>query len=380
MTLMVLSAFCLAHLLSGCATKMPSERSAFPASDYAGTVPGSVRTKQSTGVTLSNSGRADELWIIARADPSPAEQPSELPGSGELLAKFNQQEISIAPKHTDVQASVSGYIAAVRVTQQFQNPYSNTIEAVYLFPLPHNAAINEFIMTIGEHRIGGIIRDRTEAQQIYQEAKRQGYLVSLMTEEQPGTFRQAIANIEPAKEIAVKINYFHTLEFVNGWYQFVFPMARAPRPVPSNEPVNDVSLKLEVNAGVPIEESQCETHKVTLQSPSPERLLVSLEPEDKLPNRDFILRFRVADVASPISSDSFSDAAFPGIWARARIAALARQSTHSNEKDWAVQLRQEALDYGLLSNLTAFVAVDSSRPTAGAQGNNESFTKENKAD
>ena len=37
------------------------------------------------------------------------------------------------------------------------------------------AAVNEFIMTIGERRIRGIIRERQEAEQIYQEAKRQGY-------------------------------------------------------------------------------------------------------------------------------------------------------------------------------------------------------------
>jgi len=50
---------------------------------------------------------------------------------------------------------------------------SSKIEAVYVFPLPHNAAINEFIMTIGERRIRGIIRERREVEQLYREARRQ---------------------------------------------------------------------------------------------------------------------------------------------------------------------------------------------------------------
>jgi Ca-activated chloride channel family protein len=96
---------------------------------------------------------------------------------------------------------VSGYIGEVEVTQQFHNPYSNKIEAVYLFPLPHNAAVNDFIMTIGERRIRGIIRERQEAEEIYQEAKRQGYVGSLLTEERPNIFTQSVANIENAKDM-----------------------------------------------------------------------------------------------------------------------------------------------------------------------------------
>ena len=55
------------------------------------------------------------------------------------------------------------------------------IEAVYVFPLPQNAAVNEFVMTIGERRIRGIIREREEAERIYAEAKQQGYVASLLT-------------------------------------------------------------------------------------------------------------------------------------------------------------------------------------------------------
>src|SRR5205085_872919 len=83
-------------------------------------------------------------------------------------------EIPMPLKNTDVHASVSGFVGSVEVSQQFYNPYSSKIEAVYVFPLPHNAAVNEFIMTIGDRKIRGIIRERKEAEQIYQQAKRQG--------------------------------------------------------------------------------------------------------------------------------------------------------------------------------------------------------------
>ena len=301
-------------LLPGCAKKAGrvTMLAGLPA---AGSEPRSALTALSAG--------SEELWILARGGGDTVAPSEEATGSGALMAKLEEKEVPMPLKHTDVRASVSGYIGAVEVTQQFLNPYSSKIEAVYVFPLPHNAAVNEFIMTIGERRIRGIIRERHEAEQIYQEAKRQGYVASLLTEERPNVFTQSVANIEPGKEIDVNIKYFHTLEYVDGWYEFVFPMVVGPRfnPPgltngigavahgatgvsgqstevhylrPGERTGHDISLKVEVDAGVPIEEFECKTHQVTSEAVSLEHLTVSLNPADSLPNKDFVLRYRVA--------------------------------------------------------------------------------------
>ncbi len=286
----------------------------------------------STVIDLFHEGRiradtmpvsADELWIVARSSDSTAQSAEDSPGSGALMAKVDEKEVPMPLKHTDVRASVSGYIGSVEVVQQFHNPYSSKIEAVYVFPLPHNAAVNEFIMTIGERRIRGIIRERKEAEEIYQQAKRQGYVASLLTEERPNVFTQSVANIEPGKEIDVTIRYFHTLEYVDGWYEFVFPMVVGPRfnppgttdgvgaaargqagasgqrtevqyLKPGERSGHDISLRVDVDAGVAIEEFRCATHDVTHASASSNQLSIALKPEDGLPNRDFVLRYRVA--------------------------------------------------------------------------------------
>jgi Ca-activated chloride channel family protein len=234
-----------------------------------------------------------------------------------------EAEIALPLKHTDVKASIRAYIATVEVTQQFHNPYDRKIEAIYVFPLPHNAAVNEFLMIIGERRIRGIIRERQEAERLYREAKSEGYVASLLTEERPNVFTQSVANIEPGKQIDVNITYFHTLAYVDGWYEFVFPMVVGPRfnppgsangigavarrhhgisghatevqyLKPHERSGHDISLRVDVDAGVAIEESLCRTHTVAQEKTSPERLLVALRPNDRVPNKDFVLRYRVA--------------------------------------------------------------------------------------
>src|SRR5438874_1557742 len=84
----------------------------------------------------------EELWIIGRADkkqPLPGDE--LIPGSGVLATQVESKFVPIPLKHTDVKASIAGYIATVDVTQQYENPYNGKIEAAYAFPLPDNAAV-----------------------------------------------------------------------------------------------------------------------------------------------------------------------------------------------------------------------------------------------
>src|SRR4051794_21040180 len=52
-------------------------------------------------------------------------------------------------KHTSVHAGISGPVARVTVKQQFRNDSSQRIEAVYAFPMPHDAAIDSMTMRVG---------------------------------------------------------------------------------------------------------------------------------------------------------------------------------------------------------------------------------------
>ncbi len=266
----------------------------------------------------------EEIWVIARDEEFARESAPDEPGCGAMLTETEQgKKVPLPLKHTDVKAGVLGYIATVHVTQQFHNPFDAKIEATYVFPLPHNAAVNEFIMQIGQRRIRGIIRERQEAERIYEAAKRQGYVASLLTQERPNVFTQSVANIEPGKAIDVELTYFNTLAWVDGWYEFVFPTVVGPRfnPPGSTEGVgavargkhgvsgqktevpylkpgersgHDIALELDLNAGVSIERTECTSHVVETRRVSDGRMVVALSPNDRIPNKDFVFRYRVA--------------------------------------------------------------------------------------
>ncbi len=66
--------------------------------------------------------------------------------------------------------------------------------------------------------------------------------------------------------------------------------------------------------------------------------------------------------------ETAGQASLPSVWARLKIADLSDQALMDRSGELNEEIKQLALDYGLMSAYTAFVAVDSSRVTAGKEG------------
>ena len=225
-------------------------------------------------------------------------------------------------KNTSVKAEISGFLSRVRVVQEFENNYAEKIEAVYVFPLPNNAAVDDMTMRIGERTIRGQIKRREEAREIYEAAKSNGQTASLLDQERTNIFTQAVANILPGEKVTVEISYVETLKYENGSYEFVFPMTVGPRYIPGTpngqtgggfapdtdkvpdgsritpqvakeRAGHDISIEVSLDAGVPVDVVESKSHPIDSLMLSANSYSVKLKNEKTIPNKDFILRYDV---------------------------------------------------------------------------------------
>ncbi|MFB2971123.1 VIT domain-containing protein [Aerosakkonema sp. BLCC-F183] len=244
----------------------------------------------------------------------------------------DRQKIAFPLKHTEVQAKVAGNISRVEVTQTFENPFTTTLEAVYIFPLPDEAAVDDMLIRIGDRTIKGSIKKRQEAQQIYEQAKQQGRTAGLLEQERDNIFTQSLANIKPGEQIDVIIRYSDSLKFEAGNYEFVFPMVVGPRYIPGttiegnttgggsaaapmtlnqdtdlvpdasrlNAPIlpsgtrsrHDINVTVEIDAGVAIRDVRSPSHQIQVTHEG-QSVRVKLAGGDTIPNKDLILRYQV---------------------------------------------------------------------------------------
>ncbi|MCM3903644.1 MAG: VIT and VWA domain-containing protein [Pyrinomonadaceae bacterium] len=257
-----------------------------------------------------------------------AAQESETQGALQVLDASGKPKAICPLKHTSVKAEISGFISRVVVTQEFENPFKEKIEAVYTFPLPQNAAVDDMTMLVGDRTVRGRVLRREEAQAVYEAAKTGGKVASLLDQERPNIFTQSVANIMPGEQIKISISYVETLKYEDGSYEFVFPMVVGPRYIPGNatgssvssgngfapdtdsvpdasritpRPVakgmrvgHDISLEVALDAGVAIENVSSGSHAIDMQRPSVAQAQVRLKSSSVIPNKDFILRYDVA--------------------------------------------------------------------------------------
>ncbi|MBD1884200.1 VIT domain-containing protein [Microcoleus vaginatus] len=225
-------------------------------------------------------------------------------------------------KQTEVKAKIAGNISRVEVVQKFENPFPESIEAVYIFPLPDEAAVDDMEIKIGSRTIKADIKLREEALEIYEQARKQGRTAGLLEQERDNIFTQSLANIKPGEKIEVTIRYTESLKFAGGDYEFVFPMVVGPRYISGNTIVpnsplerggyssgvdrinppvlppgtrsgHNIAVSVEIDAGVAIGDVRSTSHQITTDR-SGNIVQVQLANSDTIPNKDLILRYRVA--------------------------------------------------------------------------------------
>ncbi len=291
--------------------------------------------------------------------PQPIDPMEEDVTQGALRVNTDEGIVECPLKHTDVSASISGFIARVTVTQTFDNPFDENIEAAYVFPLPHTAAVDDMTMVIGERRIVGIIKRRDEARAMYDQAVKRGSTASLLEQERPNIFTQSVGNIKPGKEIHIEISYVDVLNYDMGTYEFHFPMVVGPRFIPgapiSKKPElpselkgkvgeieesetlteeghpsgtgwspdttrvtdasritpptlkpgyrtgHDISLSVTLEAGVPIGDIKIVNHEATLKRMGASSATAEISPSDSIPNKDFVMKYTVAGEKSEMA-------------------------------------------------------------------------------
>ena len=218
-------------------------------------------------------------------------------------------------KETEVDVSISGVIADVRIIQKYSNESNRPIHARYIFPASTRAAVHGMTMTIGEQVIKAKIKERQEAQAEFNQAKKEGKSTSLLEQQRPNVFSMNVANIMPGDRIEIELHYTELLVPTEGTYQFVYPTVVGPRYssqleaealqsdrwiknpyLPqSSTPPTKFNIGVTLSSGIALQEIVCTSHETDIFWESESVAAVGLrDPENFSGDRDFILNFRLA--------------------------------------------------------------------------------------
>lgn len=297
----------------------------------------SPESKSHAPVPTPTAGPSAAATSSAEAAPEAAEGDGQLDaafdygddisqvGEGSLLARGAQSKRfeGLPLEHTDVQIDVRGLVSTATVTQRFCNPGTRPIEAVYVFPLPHDAAVYDMEARIGTRVIKSVIKERDAARRVYEQARDNGQRAALVEQERPNIFTTSLANILPGERVEVRLRYVNVLPWEDGRARLTFPLVVGPRYIPGTRPRDDdgpadtpgtdpvpdaaritppvrarsqrsghdVSLRVRLETGLPLGRVQSPSHAIVAQAEANGVWRVDLQAGATWPNRDFVVEF-----------------------------------------------------------------------------------------
>jgi len=250
----------------------------------------------------------------------------DVPASRRQLGSLMTTAKAALPlENNSLHARVIDRVAEVTVEQKFHNPFTEVIEAVYVFPLAGGCAVSRFEMQIGARVLKAAIEERGEARRQYAEALDQGKRAALLEQERDDVFTVQVGNLTPGDAIAVRLTYSERLPFFeDGRTELRLPLVVAPRYVggeelpreqaghgvePDTTTVPDASritpprlvpgfdpkaaLTIEAELFGALRDLECSQHAVRSSS-GPESARIELSRATEPLDRDFVLRWRLA--------------------------------------------------------------------------------------
>jgi Ca-activated chloride channel family protein len=203
-----------------------------------------------------------------------------------------------------VRVTIEDQVAITHVDQVFRNDNDWVVEGTYIFPLPKDAAVDQFTLWIDGEPVEGKILSREEARRIYEEivySLRDPALLEYMDQ---GAVQASVFPIEPGDTRRIELEYTQILPADSGLIQFKYPLNTEKF---SALPLEEVSIVVEIDSNAPLKAIYSPTHSVAIDRQGDSRATVSYEASHVLPDKDFDLYYSVAEDAIGLNLLSYRD-------------------------------------------------------------------------
>lgn len=225
-------------------------------------------------------------------EPPPCATPCPTPP---LIA----DQVEIRSHRVDVE--VRDQVATTHVAQVFHNPHDWVAEGTYVFPVPPDAAISEFSLTVDGEPVDAKLLDAAEARAIYDDIVRKLRDPALLEYVGTGLIQASVFPIPAGEEREIELSYSQILPTENGLNHYRYPLNAQPF---TNAPLKDVSVRVAVASNEPLRAVYSPSHDIAIDRTSDASFAAGYEASDVLPEGDFELFWSVSpgDVGANVVS------------------------------------------------------------------------------
>jgi len=225
----------------------------------------------------------DQLLVSARSQGLIIDRRPEVP----IGHSYEVREVRIDGRVRD-------QVAEVQVSQTFHNPGSFQLEAEFLFPLPEEGAIQNFVLMVDGRELTGRLLPKDEARRIYEDVVRSKRDPALLEYMGRGLYRTSVFPIPPGADRQVTMRYTQLCKRDRDVVAFSYPLGTQKF---TAKPIQRLIVSASIQSREAIKSVYCPSDDVAIQRFGDREVRVSLERRDILPSNDFRLVYTLANGA-----------------------------------------------------------------------------------
>lgn len=136
---------------------------------------------------------------------------------------------ALALRGVEATARIAGLLANTTLVQHYENATKKNLEVAYTFPLPVDAVLLGFSVSIGERRYDGEVVPRRQAEEKYEKAVESGHSAFRLQEVSKGLYSATLGNVLGAEHVRIELQYAEPLSWNGQSIRYRLPTTLAPR-------------------------------------------------------------------------------------------------------------------------------------------------------
>lgn len=199
----------------------------------------------------------------------------------------------LAIRYHHVTVTIKDQVAVTHVDQVFYNPNDWQVEGIYIFPIPQDAVVSNFILWIDGKPVEGQVLDATQARLKYEEIVSSLRDPALLEYVGRGAVQARIFPIPPQGERRIELEYTQVLTADSGLVKYSYPLNTEKF---SLWPLDSVTIKVDILSNKEsIRTVYSPTHNIDTNILNKGHITATYEASNLTPDSDFSLFYSIGD-------------------------------------------------------------------------------------
>jgi Ca-activated chloride channel family protein len=230
------------------------------------------------------------LRVLALGLCAVASIPQRARGQGLIVDRRPHVPVmrSYEVREVALDARLRDQVAEVQVTQTFYNPGSFPLEAEYLFPIPDDGAVQNFVFLVDGREVPGRLLPKDEARRIYEDIVRHKRDPALLEYMGRGVFRTSVFPIPPGAERKVTLRYTQLCRRDRDVVEFSYPFGTQKF---TSKPIERLALRIDLASKDAIKSIYSPSHEPEIRRSGDYEASIRLTQHHVVPTADFRLLY-----------------------------------------------------------------------------------------